>query len=428
LKKAIVVGSGAGGATVAKELQGKYEVTVLEAGAEFRPSALNLSVVERLKKTGLLFDERLIQLLFPVMRIRKTGDKMVLVNGVGTGGTTTISTANAVQKDQHLRTMGIFLDTEFEELSKEIPISTNHQKNWRDNIRHIFEMCQEMALQPVVTPKMVDLGKCIRCGRCVLGCQQGAKWDSRHFLNQAIENGARLITGCRAHKVVIENEWATGVQAILGRRPQFYPADVVVLAAGGLSTPVILQNSEIECKANLFVDPVLCVAARWDGCRQYQDIPMPFIVQREHFILSPYFDFLSFFFNRKWKFRARDIFSLQIKLADSNYGSISRKGIQKTLTNIDKERLREGVRICTEIFNRLGIKNENIFLGTTNAGHPGGMLPLTERETGALHHDVLPGNLYIADATLLPDSLGNPPSLVIMALAKRIGKICLEDA
>jgi choline dehydrogenase-like flavoprotein len=324
--------------------------------------------------------------------------------------------------------MGIFLDTEFEELSKEIPISTKHQKNWRDNIRQIFEICQEMDLQPEVTPKMVDLGRCIRCGRCVLGCQQGAKWDSRYFLNQAIENGARLVTGCRAHKVVIENKRAIGVQAILERRPRFYRADLVVLAAGGLSTPMILQNSEIECKANLFVDPVLCVAARWDGCRQYQDIPMPFIVQNKHFILSPYFDFLSFFFNKKWKFRARDIFSLQIKLADSNYGSISKKGIQKTLMNIDKERLREGVRICTEIFNRLGIKNENIFLGTTNAGHPGGMLPLTKRETGTLHHDVLPGNLYIADATLLPDSLGNPPSLVIMALAKRIGKKCLEDA
>jgi len=24
---------------------------------------------------------------------------------------------------------------------------------------------------------------------------------------------------------------------------------------------------------------------------------MPFVVQREHFILSPYFDYLSFFFN-----------------------------------------------------------------------------------------------------------------------------------
>ena len=36
MKKAVVVGSGAGGATIAKELQGSYDVTVLEAGSAFK--------------------------------------------------------------------------------------------------------------------------------------------------------------------------------------------------------------------------------------------------------------------------------------------------------------------------------------------------------------------------------------------------------
>jgi choline dehydrogenase-like flavoprotein len=64
-----------------------------------------------------------------------------------------------------------------------------------------------------------------------------------------------------------------------------------------------------------------------------------------------------------------------------------------------------------------------MFLGTINAGHPGGMLPLTEREAESLHHARLPENLYVADATLLPESLGNPPILTIVALAKRISKL-----
>ena len=42
MKKAIVVGSGAGGATVAKELQGHDEVTVLEAGQAFKPFGMKL--------------------------------------------------------------------------------------------------------------------------------------------------------------------------------------------------------------------------------------------------------------------------------------------------------------------------------------------------------------------------------------------------
>ena len=37
-----------------------------------------------------------------------------------------------------------------------------------------------------------------------------------------------------------------------------------------------------------------------------------------------------------------------------------------------------------------------------------------------------PGNLYVADASLLPRSLGNPPILTIMALATRVAKACNE--
>jgi choline dehydrogenase-like flavoprotein len=75
LKKAIVVGSGAGGATVARALQGKFEVTILEAGKEFRPLTYNLSLLEKLRKTGLFFDEREIQLLFRQCKSEKQPKK-----------------------------------------------------------------------------------------------------------------------------------------------------------------------------------------------------------------------------------------------------------------------------------------------------------------------------------------------------------------
>jgi choline dehydrogenase-like flavoprotein len=51
------------------------------------------------------------------------------------------------------------------------------------------------------------------------------------------------------------------------------------------------------------------------------------------------------------------------------------------------------------------------------------MLPLTQREARSFHHDGLPENLYIADATLIPEALGNPPILTIVAIAKRISKL-----
>jgi choline dehydrogenase-like flavoprotein len=53
MKKAIVVGSGAGGATAAKELQGKFDVTVIEAGSSFHPFRADLTTIEKVKRTGV---------------------------------------------------------------------------------------------------------------------------------------------------------------------------------------------------------------------------------------------------------------------------------------------------------------------------------------------------------------------------------------
>jgi choline dehydrogenase-like flavoprotein len=425
MKHAIVVGSGAGGATVAKELQGRFEVTVLEAGGAFRPLVLGLPAIEGMKKAGLLMDERELPLIFPTIQIRKTRE-MVLVNGIGLGGTTTICTGNALRMDRDLRALGIDLDAEFQEVYHEIPVTTVHQKRWRRPTQRLFEICREMDLDPQPTPKMGDYEKCVACGRCVFGCARGAKWDSRQFLQVALERGARVVTKCRVERVVIENGRATGVEARKGWARQFYPADLVVLAAGGLATPVILQNSGIPCEPRLFVDPVLCVAIAYNDALQHREIEMPFVVQRPHFILSPYFDYLSFPFNKTWRYPAKDILGIMIKLADSPTGTISKRSLGKTLTDEDKQRLSEGVEICREILYRFSGKQDHTFLGTINAGHPGGMLPLTEQEAESFHHRRLPGNLYVADATLFPRSLGNPPILTIIAMAKRVSRLCAQ--
>lgn len=426
MKKAIVVGSGAGGATVAKELQGNYQVTICEAGKEFRPFSWNLEFLELVKKTGLLIDEREISLLFPAMRIQKTTEKMILVKGICTGGTTNLATGNAFRADQDLKDIGIDLNDEFAEIHEEIPITLDHRHLWWQTTKEIFKVFQDMNLNPEPMPKMGYYGRCHRCGRCVMGCPSGTKWDSRHFLREAMAKGAKLITKCRVTKVVIENGEAIGVEANHRLRSRFFPADLVVLSAGGFGTPPILQNSGLECEPNLFVDPVLCVAAEWHRYFQNHEIPMPFAAQQEHFCLSPYFDHLSYFFNRNWKYPARNILSLMIKLSDTNSGYVSPRSVDKELSDLDKERLKDAVTLCQDIFEHLGIDREKTFLGTVNAGHPGGMLPLRKTEAETLHRSELPPNCYVADATLFPKSLGSPPILTIIALAKRVAKICLD--
>ena len=425
MKRAVVVGSGAGGATIARALQGTFAVTILEAGQEFRRFSRGLGMPDRLKRLGLLFDEREIHLLFPAMRVQRAGGDLVVVRGLGTGGTTTIGTGNALALDQGLRAIGIDLQDEFAELRREIPITTDHRRRWRPLTHRLFETCQALQLDPEPLPKLGDHAHCRSCGRCVFGCPYGIKWDSRVFLEDARERGAELRTGWRVRNLVVNAGGATGVVALSGwprQRRQFFPADVVVLAAGGLGTPVILENSGVACEPRLFVDPVLCVAAPWPNARQNRELAMPFYVQREHCILSPYFDNLSYFFNRSWRSPARDTLSLMIKLADSPAGSVAGGRVRKTLSDDDRRRLAEAVELCTRIFDRLGVKQESLVLGTLNGGHPGGMVPLTPGDATSLHPAGLPDNVYVADASLFPESPGGPPSLTIMALAKRVAK------
>ena len=112
-----------------------------------------------------------------------------------------------------------------------------------------------------------------------------------------------------------------------------------------------------------------------------------------------------------------------IKLADEETGSISGKRIDKQMTEADRRRMEEAVTLVRRILIHMGIPEEKQFAGTLNAGHPGGMPPLTGAEKDSLHHSGLPDNLYVADATILPKAMGNPPILTIMALAKKIAAL-----
>ncbi|HEX6577457.1 MAG TPA: GMC family oxidoreductase N-terminal domain-containing protein [Jiangellaceae bacterium] len=428
MNTAIVVGSGAGGATVANELQGAFQVTVLEEGRPFRRATMDWKTIEQLRRARLLVDERLLRVALPAIRVRKSHD-MVLVNAVAAGGTTTISTGNGMRLDDDLRSIGIDLDPEFDQIAREVPITTGNQRRWHRTTRRLFEVVDTMGLDPFVTPKMATSDKCRHCGRCVFGCPYGIKWDTRAFLDQAVSRGAELVTGARVHRIVIEGDRATGVLVGGPFGARFHSADLVVVAAGGFGTPAILERSGITCEHHLFVDPVLTVAARMPGAWQCNEIEMPFVVRRPHYILSPYFDWISALFDPAWRHPLPDIVGVMIKLADEEGGSVSSRGrIEKLLTATDRARLEDGVGVATEILTGLGANPASVFRGTINAGHPGGTLPLTEATATTFHDERLPDNVYVADASLFPRSLGGPPILTIIAMAKHVASLCRADA
>jgi choline dehydrogenase-like flavoprotein len=428
VKSVIVVGTGAGGAAVARQLAGSFELTILEEGGPFRPLSLGMPVMEGLKASGLLLDERMTSFLFPPMRIRRSAEGMAIVNGRCVGGSTTISAGNGLRADSGLREIGIDLDREFQELAGELPVSADHADGWRPDTRELFDVCRRMDLGPEPTPKLIDFRKCRRCGRCILGCPTGAKWDSRSLVREAVARGARLLDGHKVERIEMEGKRAAGVWTAGRAGKRLFLADIIVLAAGGLGTPVILQSSGVPCEERLFVDPVLCLAGRRNGTGPGGEISMPFVVRQDSCILSPYFDYLSFLYNRTWRLPGGSVLSLMVKLADAAEGSCGPRGIRKALTGRDRKKLSGAVEVCRRILLASGVERDSLVLGTVNAGHPGGMVPLTTEDAGSLHPSRLPGNLYVADTSLLPQSLGNPPILTIMALARAVAEKIKEKA
>ncbi len=431
MSRVLVVGSGAGGATVARQLAGRHAVTVLEAGGHFRPFGGNIERLSRARATGIFVDERIIRLLFPAMQVRQASaprgtDRLVLVNGVGLGGTTTIAAGNALRCDEGLKARGIDLDDEFEELGREVPVTTEHRARWTPMTERLFDACEALGLGPAPLSKLGDYSRCRRCGRCVLGCPAGAKWDARRFLDDAVARGARVATGWTVEALALDGHRARGVRARRGLRRTTFEADVIVLAAGGFGTPAILERSGIRCEPRLFVDPVLCLAAPLRGAGLDREISMPFAVERDGYFVAPYMDWLSFFFNPRWRDPPGDIVPLMVKLADDDSGRVGPRRIEKDLTARDRDRLREGVALCSEILERIGAPRATHVLGTLNAGHPGGGLPIT-RGAGAFHDERLPDNVWVADASLFPEALGHPPILTVMAVAKRVARLIAEQ-
>ncbi len=76
--RAIVVGSGAGGATAARELVRRgMDVVVLEAGGQFKPFTRRVGWTEPLRRAGLLGGERNVSRFIPAYRTDRSSDELL---------------------------------------------------------------------------------------------------------------------------------------------------------------------------------------------------------------------------------------------------------------------------------------------------------------------------------------------------------------
>ncbi len=425
-----MVGSGAGGATAAREMQARgIDVTLLEAGSPFKPFTRRIGLATGASKMGLLGSERTITRFFPPMRTVRASDDLVLVRGVTTGGTTTITCGNMARAEKGLREIGLDLSPEFEELEREVGITTVPRDRWRPVSTAMFEAAGDMGLDPAPTPKAVDMGRCVSCGLCELGCATKAKWDTRTFLEDLTAKGGRVMTGAPVRRVVIEGGRAVGVEVARGRSMERFDADVVVLAAGGIGDPPILRASGLEVRDSLWVDVVLTVAGTSKGSRMLEEPPMVWYTDRGKFMLSPYFDLLALFFHKPWRGRSvRDHVGLMVKMADSSEGTVEADGtVRKTLTEEDVRHLDEGRDLAIEVLEGAGVEGPYVD-GLLNGGHLGGTVPLSRRDVDGMRPSHLPEGLWVADLSLAPRSQGQPTVLTSAALGLRVARRVVEGS
>ena len=292
--KAIVVGSGAGGAFAARELaKNGYEVTILEAGKPFSPLTHKVSWLSSLRGSFLLKDENSIKRVFPHYAVSRASQDLAIFRGVTEGGCTSIACGNMVRAENGLKEIGLDLSREFEEIEKTLTITPIPRERWRPLTQQMYDKAQQLGYTPKPTPKVDDLSRCIGCGYCELGCITGAKWDSRRIYKDYLGKGITLLTNTAVQKVLLDGNRASGVQVSHGSSTEKINADVVVLSAGGVGTAQILRSSNLPVQDKLWVDIVLTVGGVSKGSRMLYEPPMAWFIKQDNYILSPYFDLLS---------------------------------------------------------------------------------------------------------------------------------------
>lgn len=416
----LIVGSGAGGATLAKELtrRGK-SVSLVEAGKReekigtFRDARRYYDSNNKLTRTP-----------------RKSREGVILWGALMAGGSTVVSCGCGVRcLEQELNDFGINLEVEFAEAEAELHIAPIAERLLSNGSKEIMRASKELGYTMEPMPKFIDPKKCRKCGQCVLGCNRDAKWTALNYLEEALNNGAQISYDLRCSTVIVGNGKVKGTRAIGPSGEVELLSDVVILAAGGLGTPQILLKSGINnAGTGLFMDLLVNTYGVTEGLNLIHEPTMTLVnhdfYESNGFILSPFVNhprlvkFMEFGI-KGLTMRDNQIIGIMTKTRDEPTGRVYPDGtVSKSVTDKDWEKLREGSRIATEILEKVGVKKTTV--SKVEGAHPGGTAAIGVVVDNNLQTGI--DNLFVCDASVLPAAPGLPPILTIVALAKRLSK------
>jgi hypothetical protein len=333
-----------------------------------------------------------------------------------------------------LHEYGIDLQEEGRKTEAELNISPTPGHLIGSGVRRIMGAANRLGFEWQVFPKFVDHRKCVPdCWSCMLGCRRGAKWTARNYVEEAKKNGCSLQTKCTVESIITKNGKAVGVRGTKSNKVFQVLGKTIVVAAGGLGTPVILRRSGIKgVGENFFCDPMTMVYGTIRGRGNGYDIPstagsLKFHETEGIFLadfVDPRFVFPLQMLLTSIKYLPRwleygHMLGILVKIKDTPGGRIHSNGaFSKPMTREDRNKMDRGISLATQVLVEAGVKRSSIMHTRIRGAHPGGSAAIDQvvdrnLETSKKH-------LYVCDASVLPKSMASPQVLTITSLAKRL--------
>ena len=413
---AIVVGSGPGGASVARELaRSGMRVLVLEqGGAEpLQGTVTQMAGIAAVPGKGAFLHR----------------DASLLVGGITLGGSSAINFATAAPPPQSMfDRYGIDLAPALASLRAELPMAPLPDTLVGPMAARMMTAARALSLDWHKLDKMIRPDSCRSgCWRCVYGCPFGAKWTARDLIDEACRLGAQLVDRARVLRVLVSEGRAAGVEVETGGKLHAVAAPLVVLAGGGLGSPRLLHASSLGPRhASFFSDPVVAVMGSVDDIDGGAEVPMAggLALHDEGVALADltlpqpmYAAFAAQVGRVDRLFAHRRTLSLMVKIRDEIGGKVGPRWADKTLQPSDRQKLARGVGLAKAILREAGA--HHIFKSWHFAAHPGGSVRIGEGVDANLQTKT-PG-LYVCDASVIPEPWGLPPTLTLLCLGKRLG-------
>ncbi|HJQ82912.1 MAG TPA: GMC family oxidoreductase [Candidatus Binatia bacterium] len=481
LADVVVVGSGAGGAVVARELAArKRDVVLVEEGGFF---------------TGKDFTgepRRMIDLLYRNRGLTGAFGRPTIPIPLGrcVGGTTTINSGTCYRApdwvlDEWAERFGArgveatSLAPYFERVEQAIGVRPVPDEIYGRNSRLFERGAAALGYAGARIPR--NERGCLGTGVCAFGCPQDAK-QAMHvsYVPRALADGARLFTRCRVGRILVSDGKAIG---IVGR---FVDADdretgrelrilarQVAIACGALLTPALLERSAVPDPSglrgrNLHIHPATRVGALFpDDVRGWEEVPQAYNVHqftRDGIFIQGQFVPPAMEApalpgvgraHKELMARYARLGSFGALISDESAGRV-RAGrgrwprVTYQLGVADARRLARAIGLTAEIFFAGGATevysgiHSRPVLGTIDEARAlqSATFPATDFEMMAFHpqgtarmggsaetavtdpdgrvHGT--ASLWVSDASLFPSSCKVNPQMTIMALATRVGE------